>query len=348
MTEILSLVATFLPLFVIIGVANLAEARREKDEPYQGLALVAYVFLVAIYAAAILCGLLLHVISFAAATDPSILTGQLAIFGEADSLALTAFGLWIPSLVGILLLLPVVRRIVARIIHIDPADPIHAVALSMTVLAVVNMASTLGIGLGTVADRLEEAGGLGGNPLLTLWTQQILFALLGTIGVGWLTRRNWRTTLERLGLTALTGRQLLIGIGVGLGIVVIVILIQIAAGMLGVASDADVDRLTEMMFGPIFMTPFGILTIGLSAALGEEILLRGAMLPRFGVILTTLFFVILHVQYGVSIALLVIVVPSLILAWLRLRYNTSTAMITHAVYNMTLGVLAYLGTNLDF
>jgi membrane protease YdiL (CAAX protease family) len=88
--------------------------------------------------------------------------------------------------------------------------------------------------------------------------------------------------------------------------------------------------------------------MGLSAGLGEETIFRGALLPRFGVILTSILFALVHSNYGITLSTLVVLLLALLLAWLRLRYNTSTAMITHAVYNMTLGLIALLATSLNF
>ena len=118
------------------------------------------------------------------------------------------------------------------------------------------------------------------------------------------------------------------------------------ASFLGVSADADVERLTEQLLGALFTTPFGILTIGLSAGLGEETLFRGALQPRFGLLLTSIFFALVHSQYGITLSTVVVLLLGLVLGWQRLRYNTSTAMITHAVYNMTLGLIAYLSVNM--
>jgi membrane protease YdiL (CAAX protease family) len=213
-------------------------------------------------------------------------------------------------------------------------------------LVLLNLLVTLGVGLGNLADMMASAEGDESNTLLLLWVQQIFTALLAMLGVGWLTRRSWGETLERLGLTWPTGRQWLIGIGVGLGMVPVVLLIEALSSFLGLAADADVERLTEQLLGSLFTTPLGILTIGLSAGLGEETLFRGALLPRFGLIITSIFFALVHSNYGITLSTLVVLLLGLLLGLLRLRYNTSTAMITHAVYNMTLGLLAYLSTTI--
>jgi uncharacterized protein len=195
------------------------------------------------------------------------------------------------------------------------------------------------------AESQSPSGG-GDSTMISLWTQQILTALLAAVGVGWWTRRSWRATLDRLALVMPSGREWLVGIGFGLGMVPVVLLIESLASFVGVTADADVERLSEQLLGSLFMTPLGILTIGLAAGLGEETLFRGALQPRFGLILTAVFFALVHSQYGITLSTLVVLLLGLVLGWLRLRYNTSTAMITHAVYNMTLGLIAYFSANL--
>ena len=105
-------------------------------------------------------------------------------------------------------------------------------------------------------------------------------------------------------------------------------------------SDADGGSLTEQLIGPLFQTPLGILSIGLAAGIGEEILFRGAMQPRFRLVLTALFFALLHSNYGITLSTLIVFLLGIVLGVIRSRYNTSTAMITHAAYNSTLALLA--------
>jgi membrane protease YdiL (CAAX protease family) len=345
MSEISGLLTTFLPLFVIIWVANLAEAQRERGEPASGLSWVVYILMGAMYTAGILAGVFLQLIGVLAEINPTYLIGPLPEV-PVDSMNLLALGIWLPSLIGILLLLSPVRRFIAKTIPIDPENPVHAVSLSLTMLAFVNLMVTLGVGLGTFADMLAEEE-MGENTIVVLWLQQIMTALLAAIGVGWLTRRSIRPTLDRLGLVIPTGKQWLIGIGCALGMVVIVFFVEAIASSLGFGADADVERLTEQLLGSLFTTPLGILTLGLSAALGEETLFRGAILPRFGLIATSLLFAVIHSQYGITLSTLLVFILGMLLGLLRLRYNTSTAMITHATYNMTLGLIAYLSTMVD-
>ena len=345
MTEILGMLTMFAPLFVIVWVANLAEARRSREEPYGGLAVVAYVFLVALYGAGLLGGLLMQFVAWRAAADPSIFAASGFDFQFA-SLPLLALGFWLPSLLGLVLLSRPLRQVVARFTALDPDSPVHAVALSLSMVVLINLFVTLGVGIGNFADIMAESETSGDTTILSLWVQQILTALLALVGVGWLTRRSWRETLVRVGLTMPTRRQLWIGIGFGLAMVPLVLLLEVLASAAGISADADVERLTEQLLGSLLLTPLGILTIGLSAGLGEETLFRGAMLPRFGLVVTAVYFALVHSQYGITLSTLVVLLLGLVLGWLRIRYNTSTAMITHAVYNMTLGVIAYLSATM--
>jgi uncharacterized protein len=347
MSEIIGLLVTFLPLFVILWIANLAEARRARGQENQGLVVLAYVLVAVVYTIGLLGGLLAQVAAFAIKVAPDTLT--LPPTFPSDSLTWVGLGFWLPSLIGLLLLLPAVRRLFARFTALDPQNTVHAVTLSLTMLVVINLMVTLGIGLGNFADLVAQSDTSASVTMISLWVQQILTALLAMIGVGWLTRRNWRETFARLGLTSITGRQLLIGVGIGLGMVPVVLLVEALASQLGVSSDADVERLTEQLLGSLFTSPLGILTIGLSAGLGEETIFRGAMLPRFGLILTALLFALVHSQYGITLSTLVVFLLGLVLGIVRQRQNTTTSMITHAVYNMALGLIAYLSaSSLDF
>jgi len=349
--EIISTATLFALLGIIILLANVAEQRRQKDEPYQVFAWVSYGSLILIYGLLVIIGLALQLLAvqllqdpslarqvapfFASEVDPTKLLGGFAVYGT---------GVWLPGLLGMILLLPFVRRLLAHVIPIDPANPVHAIALSYSMLVVINLMFTLGAGLNNLAATLEQESAAG-QPAVTLaglWTQQILTALLAFIGVGWLVRRDGRSTLQRLGIVKPTWRQVLFGIGLGLLMVPVVMVLERASSLFQIGFDPNVEKLTEQLLGPLFRTPIGIFTIGVAAALGEETLLRGAVQPRFGLELAALVFALLHSTYGLSLSTLVVFVLGLVLGLVRNRTNTSTSMIVHAVYNMTLAVLAYL------
>jgi uncharacterized protein len=348
-SEILSIAILFLLVGLIMWIANLAQKRREQGLPYQGMALVSYLALVFGYGLAFVIGLTFQAMDALVATQPQLLeeaglSADAVPFGQMSSPELVGLGLWLPALAGILLLLPPVRRLFARFIPIDPGSPVHAVALSMTSLVVANLLITLGIGLGTLAEALEQqADGEGAISMAALWAQQIFTALFAMVGVGWLVRRGPGSTFERLGLVTPTLRQVLVAIGLAILLVPLVIVVEYVGTLFGVGADTDVERLSEQLLGPLFRSPFGIFTVGAAAAIGEETLLRGALQPRFGLLLTTVIFALLHSNYGISISTVIVFVLGLILGIVRIRANTTTAMIVHGVYNSSLALLVYLG-----
>ncbi len=350
MSELMGLLLTFAPLFLLMYLANAAEARREVEEPYSTLAWLAYLGTAALYFGGLLVGVGFQAMFSLSQQQPELMEDLLLATGGTDPLGafespmLIGAGLWISSLVGLILLLKPVRRMAARILPMDPESPVHAVALSWTMLIVINLVVTLGIGLGTLTDVLEAAGEAGsGMTMLVLWVQQILTALLALVGVGWLTRLAWGKSLDRAGIVWPTGQQIGIGIGYGVAMVPIVMVIGAIATQFNLGVDPNADALTEELLGPLFGSWLGIITLGLAAALGEETLFRGAVQPRFGIIVTALLFALVHSNYGITISTLIVFVLGLLLGHLRNRHNTTTAMVMHAVYNMTLGLLALLG-----
>ncbi len=103
----------------------------------------------------------------------------------------------------------------------------------------------------------------------------------------------------------------------------------------------EVSRLTEAMFGPLL--EYGLwaaLTIAVSAAVGEELLFRGAAQPRLGLFTTALLFTAVHTQYTVSPARLQVLIVGLLLGLARRRGNTTTAIAVHAAYNFVLVLIA--------
>lgn len=346
--EILGVVLQFLPVIVILFIANLAQKLRAQEQPYMPLAVLAYLLLALIFALLALMGMAFLLAPAAMQMQPE-LESQIDAFLPMQSWAWLGWGIMIPALAGLALLLKPVRRWIANFSTLDAANPLHAVSLAMTMFIPIYLALTLGIGLDTLSEQLAKQAEETGQPPVTLtflWTQTATFIFIALIGVGWLTRRSLGEALARLNIVKPTLRQVFIGIGGALAMVPIVSLLSAAAQATGVGVDADVDALTEQLIGPITQSPLGILSIGLAAAIGEEAIFRGAMQPRFGLIATALLFALVHSNYGLSLATLVVFALGLLLGWLRIRYNTTTAMVAHAVYNSTLVIFATLAAQL--
>ncbi len=347
--DIIGTLILFVPMLVVLWLANRSHRHRIEGDlrNERTFKLLAYGLLVLLYASLLAFGLLCAVLGAALVAAPELAGGfDAEAMGIApDRLPWLGASLAVLSLLGMVLLTRPARRLFSRFTPIDPSHPVHAVALSFTALILVNLAATVAVGLDNLADMLQsaaEAGGAG-NPAPALWAQNIIFLVMGLIGVGWLARRGLKTALLRLGIVAPTARQVLAGLGLGVLMVPLVLVAEIVAGKIGLGASADVERLTEQLVGPLTLSIPGILTLGLAAALGEETVFRGALQPRFGLVFTTLLFALLHSQYGFSFSTVAVFAVGLVLGLVRLRTNTTTAMIVHAVYNMSLGLISYLG-----
>lgn len=155
--------------------------------------------------------------------------------------------------------------------------------------------------------------------------------------VGYGIRRDGRQTLERLGLTGFTWRQ----VGIALGAMVF---------MLGVGNVSDMvvhqvwprfgwpvtnEDFVDKLFAPNF-TLFGALTGGATAGITEEILARGILQPRLGILLSNVFWASLHAgQYNWD-GLLGVFVTGLLLGLLRKKTNTLCCIIAHGSFDFVL------------
>lgn len=183
------------------------------------------------------------------------------------------------------------------------------------------------------------------HPLTLLLIQNSAFALAALLGVGWGVRRNWRESLQRLGLSRPTARQLFTGVGMAL---VMLICTGIVGGLVAVIFGEDMSASSGFNEQIISQLPGvgGILLMGLATGIGEEMLYRGALQPVAGIWSTSFLFAISHIQY-LSPAIIVIFVLGLFLGYTRDKWGLSTAIWTHAVYNSLVGLFALLAMNLD-
>jgi membrane protease YdiL (CAAX protease family) len=248
----------------------------------------------------------------------------------ALALGLTGVAAFVP-LVG------PVRRWLARGLNIDPGSAVHTTALVFAVYLV-----------GLTMAQLPLLGGLEGLDSLDvplgsqeLWQQALALLLLALAGVGLGLRRGLADTSQRLGLRWPSWR-------VWLAIPAIVVLLQgldygvaMAWNALDPASYERIGRISEALFGG-FMSPWGALAVGLAAGLSEETLFRGALQPRFGILLTSVLFAVIHIQYGFSPATLVVWVIGMVFGWVWKRWGLVAAIAAHALYNVVNLLLASL------
>ena len=82
----------------------------------------------------------------------------------------------------------------------------------------------------------------------------------------------------------------------------------------------------------------GVAALALLPGICEELLFRGALQPRFGLLPTAVLFTSIHSQYGISLDLVGIFVIGLSLGLIRKWTNTTTSMTAHVSYNLLAGV----------
>jgi membrane protease YdiL (CAAX protease family) len=154
-------------------------------------------------------------------------------------------------------------------------------------------------------------------------------------------RRDWRELLKRLGLVRPTAGQLLQGVGW----IIVLVVLQFVVGALWLISNPEqitaLEDINSVLLADVD-TAAEWLAFALLAGTGEEILFRGAIQPVFGLWFTSIFFAIVHVQYGFSIATLLIVLLAVILGVIRHRTNTTVAIFVHVGYDFVLGLVTLL------
>ena len=180
-----------------------------------------------------------------------------------------------------------------------------------------------------LADLLRDPGALVSASKLS--GGLVGYVVLAFASIGFMVRRDWRGSLERLGLTALRPA---VGLTVIAGVVALWLfnlgseaLEQSAFPALWASDQAFIAALAGVM-GPGLM-----LLLSLSAGIGEEITLRGALQPKLGIALTSLLFAALHVQYS-WYGMLSILVFGLFLGVIRKRSSTTAAILVHTLYNL--------------
>ena len=179
---------------------------------------------------------------------------------------------------------------------------------------------------GTDALPVESLLGAG-----SLWAGLMGFGLLALGGVGFLVRRDAKSTLERLGLRPLRPAHLVV---IALGVAALFTLNSGAESLERTRfpalweSDQRVNRMLVSGLGR-----GETLLLGLSAGIGEEVALRGALQPRLGLVPTSVLFAALHVQYS-WLGMAVILLLGMLLGWIRRRTSTTVAIAVHALYDI--------------
>lgn len=278
--------------------------------------------------------------------DRSAYVGLFLVFGlpgvllSVAGLALTVNGKDAGPLImglGLALGLPLLRPVrkgLARVTPLDPTSPIDMAGLSM--ILVVIAFSSLQLTLSNSGS--DGATGSQSVTILSLVINVVTFVAIAYVCVGY---RIWRTGQEatqRLGLTMPTVRT----VGIALILVVPSFVMSLIGSALTVAFQPSVvDNLQQTMdqMTTGVQNPLGAILLGLSTGVGEELLFRGAIQPRFGIVIASLVWVLLHAQYDLTYVLVGLFGIGILLGLERKYLGTTAAIITHASYNVAVVLL---------
>lgn len=259
--------------------------------------------------------------------------------GDALLGRIRAFAFAGMAVAAVFLLVPV-RRLVAHVLPIDPRRLVHAIALSLAI-AVIAIAFAPLVVMGepvstALAQPQSDAIAASGS----LWVQVFELLLLIPVcmlAVGLGLKRSIADVLDRLGLSRPTPKQILQA--VGLAFVLVLVVSAVSAGVNSIwnalAWPTTNQEGLDALMGHL-ISPAGVLIVGISAGLGEELLVRGVLQPRLGIVLSNVAFTAMHAgQYGWDL-LIPIFVVGLGFGLVRKYGNTTQSAIVHGLYDAIL------------
>lgn len=268
------------------------------------------------------------------AESADIATPQVAL---PAALAAAVFGFLLTSFSGALVSSQAVRARLAGLlnrephIRFDPDSPVHLTAWLLSSLIVVGTVFVF-ILSGGIAAVAESVAVDGIDPFDTMITG-MLELIAAALGVGYALRRDGAQTLQRLGLRIPTRQDISAGVLTGIGLIIAqIVFVTLTQLVLDPQSLAEQSQAAQQITLAVSTLPM-VLILSLSAAIGEETLIRGALQPVLGTVISSAFFTLLHSQYLGTPFMLLIFAVSLAFAWLRRRYSTTAAIIAHFTYN---------------
>jgi len=165
------------------------------------------------------------------------------------------------------------------------------------------------------------------DPVISLLTD----IPLALAGVGFMLRRDFKQSLVRLGFSSMTLREFGWALVVTFLLLLVVLLFDFAEEVLLPEIHALEERF-PMKFRNV--SPLlGVPAVALAAGVGEEVVFRGALQPRFGIVLTAVLFAALHVQYQLPGIVLIFIIGT-VLGIMRKRRSTTFSACVHMIYDI--------------
>lgn len=261
--------------------------------------------------------------------------------------------LFVISIVTALMaLVPMLRRgfvmALPRLLPLEPANNVHVLALffvlSVTILMFVPLL-VLGNALFLEYARLGEYSQYDPHmdPRLGVIAGLIWMIPCTVVATGYGITRTFSQSLERLGVVKPTWRQLLFAVGCPVILIPLFVGFGFAVEHLWNAAGWPVTDagLLEQLFTD-FLTPTAGILLAVGAGVGEELVVRGLLQPRLGILISNLFFTALHAMQYNGDGLLQVFALGMIMGLIRRRSNTVVCIIIHTLYDAAVILLVLL------
>jgi membrane protease YdiL (CAAX protease family) len=279
--------------------------------------------------------------AYRAQTDRSALVGLYLLFGIPAVLLFLAGGAVLRSgdrvlgplllLVGLGFGLPLLRPVRQALARVTPLDPASAIDMTGLCMVLGLLGFFVGTSLAPMAENPPEV--IPSVGIAELLVQAAALVAIAYIAVGFPYWRDLRAATERLGIVAPDSRTIGIAIAATFACFVLAFIAGLISQQFEPGLSESLDEIVDEMTAQV-QNPIGAIVLGASAGIGEEAIFRGALQPRFGIIIPSLLFMLLHgPQYGFNLALLGLFGVSITLGLVRKHVNTTAAMITHALFN---------------
>jgi uncharacterized protein len=248
--------------------------------------------------------------------------------GGARNPAGVDIGYMVTGLIAATLVSKPVRERLSRYLPINPDNPVHSLALVLAVILFGTQVSAIVFTDVLAADLKVPALTIG-----DLVAQEAPFAVIAFAGVGLYIRRSFAASSDRLGLVTPAWWHITLALG--------------AAGAFWAVGEvslwlsqtftpditAKVQKTSDHLFGGLG-GPAGVAALALLPGLCEEVLFRGALQPRLGLLVTSLLFAAIHTEYGLSFDVGAIFVIAIGLGLIRRYANTTASITCHVAYNL--------------
>lgn len=225
-----------------------------------------------------------------------------------------------------------VRERVAGVVPIDPDSPVHAYALVLAVILFGTQVATIAF-----VDILASDQKAPPLSLADLAASEAPFLIMALAGVGFYVRRNAAGAAERLGLTRPAWWHIALALAAAGAFLAFISAADTLSHAWTPQVASQVDTTTQHVFGGL-TDPLGIAALALLPGICEEILFRGALQPRIGLLPTAILFASIHTQYGLSLDALSVFVVAVGLGLIRKYTNTTASVVSHVTYNLLAGI----------